>query len=219
MFSRSSVDSEASEATSPEARRADPEEDRADHARKRTLRRNRVLGSQGPSPEKARQHYEEGKREFEAGNFIKAASSAYLATTFDSSDVEYKEFNVLVQQKARNLRSMQFVNQAENSENFGNWREAQEFYQKAVDCEPEEGLAYFRLAQLLVHKADDSRGAMSNLRRAVLCEPDNHKYRNALAELYVVVDMPRNAEREYQRVLEKDPKNAKARQGLRRTRG
>jgi len=93
-----------------------------------------------------------------------------------------------------------------------------EHYQKAVECEPDEGLAYYRLAQLLLHKVDDPRAAMTNLRRAVGYEADNHRYRVALAQLYVIVGMPRNAVREYQRVLEEDPKNTAAKQGLRRAR-
>ncbi|MEE2751726.1 MAG: DnaJ domain-containing protein [Myxococcota bacterium] len=182
-------------------------------------RRKGGLDRGSRNPEKARKHFEEGKREYDSGNFIKAASSLYLAMTFDGDNEEYKALNEEVQQKARNMRSLQFVNQAESAESFGSWREALEHYQKAVECEPNEGLAYFRLAQLLIHKVDDPRAAMTNLRRAVTYEPDNHKYRLALAELYVLVGMPRNAIREYQRVLEADPKNGAAKQGLRKARG
>ena len=181
-------------------------------------RRGSNIGS-SRNPEKARKHFEEGKREYDSGNFIKAASSLYLAMTFDADNEEYKELNEVVQQKARDMRAMQFINQAESAESFGSWREALEHYQKAVECEPSEGLAYFRLAQLLIHKVDDQRAAMTNLRRAVTCDPENHKYRIALAELYILVGMPRNAVREYQRVLDVDPKNAVAKQGLRKARG
>ncbi len=182
-------------------------------------RRRGTTGRDSRNPEKAKKHFEEGKREFDAGNFIKAASSLYLAMTFDDGNEQYKELNQLVQQKAKNMRALQFVNQAESAESFGSWREALEHYQKAVECEPSEGLAYFRLAQLLIHKVDDPRAAMTNLRRAVKFEPENHKYRNALAELYILVGMPQNAIREYQRVLEADPKNSTAKQGLRKARG
>ncbi len=172
----------------------------------------------GQNRGKAQAHFEEGKREYEAGNYIKAASSLYLATQFDPGNAEYRAINEEAQQFARNMRALQFVNQAENAETYGNWREALDFYQKAVECNPTEGLAFYRLGQLLYGKADDTRGAVSQFRMAVAREPESTKYRLALAEIYIVVGMPRNAEREYQKVLELQPGNGAAKAGLRKAR-
>ncbi len=172
----------------------------------------------GQNRGKAQAHFEEGKREYEAGNYIKAASSLYLATQFDPGNAEYRAINEEAQQFARNMRALQFVNQAENAETYGNWREALDFYQKAVECNPTEGLAFYRLGQLLYEKADDTRGAVSQFRMAVAREPESTKYRLALAEIYIVVGMPRNAEREYQKVLELQPGNGAAKAGLRKAR-
>jgi curved DNA-binding protein CbpA len=172
----------------------------------------------GENRGKAQAHFEEGKREYESGNYIKAASSLYLATQFDQGNTEYRALNDEAQQFARNMRALQFVNQAESAETYGNWREALEYYQKAVECNPSEGLSYYRLAQLLYSKADDTRGAVTQFRMAVAREPDSTKYRLALAEIYMVVQMPRNAEREYQKVLELKPNNGAAKAGLRKAR-
>jgi tetratricopeptide (TPR) repeat protein len=172
----------------------------------------------GENRGKAKAHFEEGKREYEAGNYIKAASSLYLATQFDAKNAEYRALNEEAQQFARNMRALQFVNQAESAETYGNWREALEYYQKAVECNPSEGLSYYRLAQLLYSKVDDTRGAVTQFRLAVAREPDSSKYRLALAEIYMVVQMPKNAEREYQKVLELQPNNGAAKSGLRKAR-
>jgi tetratricopeptide (TPR) repeat protein len=116
------------------------------------------------------------------------------------------------------MRALQFVNQAENAETYGNWREALDCYEKAVECNPTEGLSFFRLGQLLHARADDTRGAVTQFRTAVAREPESTKYRLALAEIYMVVEMPRNAEREYIKVLELQPNNATAKAGLRKAR-
>ena len=187
-----------------------------DHPRSRgqSTLREAVGQNQG----KAQAHFEEGKREYESGHYIKAASSLYLATQFDPGNAEYRTLNDEAQQFARNMRALQFVNQAENAEGYGNWREALDFYQKAVECNPSEGLAYYRLAQLLYKKGDDTRGAVKQFRAAVVREPESTKFRLALAEIYMVVEMPRNAEREYQKILELQPDNGAAKAGLRKAR-
>jgi len=195
-------------------------EERAARGRERTRSRGKssLREAVGHNRGKAQAHFDEGKREYEAGNYIKAASSLYLATQFDPGNAEYKALNEEAQQFARNMRALQFVNQAENSEAYGNWRDALDYYQKAVECNPSEGLAYYRLAQLLYSKADDTRGAVTQFRTAVAREPESTKYRLALAEIYMVVQMPRNAEREFQKVLELQPENAAAKAGMRKAR-
>jgi curved DNA-binding protein CbpA len=195
-------------------------EARASEGRDRSRSRGQSTLRQagGQNRGKAQAHFDEGKREYEAGNYIKAASSLYLAAQFDPENAEYRALNEEAQQFARNMRALQFVNQAESAETYGKWREALEYYQKAVECNPTEGLAHFRLGQLLHGKADDTRGAVTQFRTAVAREPDNTKYRLSLAEIYMVVGMPRNAEREYQKVLELKPDNGAAKAGLRKAR-
>ena len=167
---------------------------------------------------KAHSYFEDGKSSFEEGRWIKAASSLHLAVEFDPSNKEYKALHEEAQKKAKQSRAAQFINQAESAEGFGGYREAIEHYKRAVECDPPDGLAFYRLGELLLHKADDARTALTHFRQAAAKEPENSRYGIALAELYLHLGMPKNAEREYVRVLEREPKNQKARAGLRQSR-
>jgi tetratricopeptide (TPR) repeat protein len=167
---------------------------------------------------KAQSYFEDGKSAFEQGQWIKAASSLHLAVEFDPSNQEYKDLSDEAQKKAKQSRAAQFIQQAESAEGFGGYREAIEHYKRAVACDPPDGLAFFRLGELLLKTADDARAALNHFRTAAAKEPENSRYGLALADLYMDLKMPKNAEREFSRVLEREPKNAIARAGHRRSR-
>lgn len=167
---------------------------------------------------KARRYYRAAQEDMEAERWIKAAGSLYLAIQYDSRNAEYKRLYEEVKVKADTLRAAQFIAVAENAESYRNIREAVLNYQKAVDCKPDDGKAYFRLGQLLQMYEDDARGALSNYREAVKKEPRNVRYRMALADLYAQLDMRANAHREYEAILKLEPKNAEAKAGARKTR-
>ena len=93
-----------------------------------------------------------------------------------------------------------------------------ENYKKATECDPEEGVAHYRFGLLLKDFSGDARGALQQFRQAVLKEPQNVRYRVALAELYIGEGMTRNAIREYQKVLEIEPKHKDAKSALRKLR-
>ena len=167
---------------------------------------------------KARRYYRAAQEDMEAERWIKAASSLYLAIQYDERNAEYKRLYEEVKVKADTLRAAQFIAIAENAESYRNIREAVLNYQKAVDCKPDDGKAYFRLGQLLQMYEDDTRGALTNYREAVKKEPRNVRYRMALADLYSQLDMRANAHREYESILKLDPKNSEAKAGARKTR-
>ncbi len=167
---------------------------------------------------KARRYYRAAQEDIESERWIKAAGSLYLAIQYDERNAEYKRLYDEVKVKANTLRAAQFIAIAENAEAYRNIREAVSNYQKAVECSPEDGKAYFRLGQLLQVYEDDTRGALANYREAVGREPKNLRYRMALADLYAQLDMRANAHREYEFILRADPKNSEAKTGARKTR-
>ncbi len=167
---------------------------------------------------RARRYYQAGMEDMEEGRWIKAAGSLYLATQFDPKNEEYRRRYEEARRKADEVRAAQFVVMAENAENYRNVREAIANYQKAVDCDPPSGKPFFRLAELLRHHEEDLRGALKHYRMAVLKEPNEVRYRMALADFYAELDMRNNAMREYQAVLRLQPDHAEARAGLKRVR-
>jgi tetratricopeptide (TPR) repeat protein len=134
---------------------------------------------------------------------------------YDPRNEEYSRHFHQAQLKAKQGRAATLVALGQQAEQFGNPHEALALYRRAVDCEPEEGLAYAKLALLIRVVEEDTRESLNLLRKAVLKEPRRPEYRLALAELYVELNMGQNAAREVQAALAVDPDNAKG-QALRK---
>jgi len=160
---------------------------------------------------RAADYYKAGLEDFNAGRFSKAESSLYLAMRYDSRNATYSDLFKQTQIKAKQARAGTFVNLGIQAEQFGSAKDALTNYRKAVECEPEEGVAYFRLAKLVRSQEEDTREALNLLRKAAMKEPKNAEFRLALAELYVELKMEQNALREAQAAAEADPKNDRAR--------
>ena len=108
---------------------------------------------------------------------------------------------------ASQQRAKHFIALAEQEESYRRVKEAMTHYTKATECDPPEGLAWYKIAQILRNHEDDNRGALNNLRKAVAKEPRNVSFRIALAEVYLAEKLAANAQREFMTVLEIDPKN------------
>lgn len=168
--------------------------------------------------DKAQACYEDGIKAIEEENWGPAASSLYLAHQYAPNNTEYKSLWEETQSKANHARSLKFISLAENAESFRNVREAMHNYQKATECDPDDGLAHYRFGKLLAEYSGDARAALLQFRHAVMKTPDDVKYRMALADLYVTQNMTKNAVREYQKALDLDPKNKDAKNALRKLR-
>tara|TARA_B100001250_G_C19311382_1_gene576424 strand:- start:6 stop:554 length:549 start_codon:yes stop_codon:yes gene_type:complete len=168
--------------------------------------------------EKAKACYQDGLAAIQEENWVKAASSLYMAHQYAPKNLEYKKLWEENQLKSNEMRSAQFISVAENAESFRNVREAMENYKKATECDPQSGLSHYRLGRLIKDFSGDARGALLQFRHAVMKEPGNLQYRLALADLYVEQNMTKNAIREYQKAVEIDPKNKAAKAGLRKLR-
>lgn len=160
---------------------------------------------------RARNYYDAGREDYDAGRFAKAESALYLATKFDPRNAGYQELLKLAAARAAEGRARTYVTMAEQEESYGRAKEAMALYQKAVDCEAAEGTAYYRLGNLLRTVDGDARGALALYRRAVQKEPRNVPYLLALGDLYLGLGMATNALREVNRALEIEPKNEAAR--------
>lgn len=160
--------------------------------------------------QKAREYYAAAQAEAKAGNWAQAESTMYLATRYDPRNLDYQDFYKEVSRKARQVRADQAVMLADQAASYARQKEAVEQLRKAVACDPETGVAFYKLGRALLDYEDDSRGALDMLRKAVVKEPRNTDYRLALSELYDKLGMRQNAQREVRVVLEQDAKHEKA---------
>ncbi len=165
---------------------------------------------------RARAYYDAGKVDFDAGRYTKAESALYLAAKFDPKNTLYTELYEKAVARSREGRAKAFIAQAETEESYQRIKEAIGFYLKAVECDPPEGTAYYRLALLLRNHEHDSRGAVTQLRKAITKEPRNIPYRLALCDLYESLNLHVNALREAQAALAASPKNEAAKAMVKR---
>lgn len=143
-------------------------------------------------------YYDAGKKDLEDGQPLKAESSLYLAVKLAPQNQVYRDLLNEAHEQSLQIRAQQFMNAAESAESFQNIQEAMYNYRKAVEYKSQNGLVYYRLAQLIRRFEKDTREALKHLRVAVQCTPDNADFRIALAEVYNELDLGLNARREYQ---------------------
>ncbi|MSP57039.1 MAG: tetratricopeptide repeat protein [Myxococcales bacterium] len=141
----------------------------------------------------ARRYYEAGKLDYDAGNWVKSEGNLYLATRYDPQNQEYQALHSQAATKGRHLRATALVSQAEQAEGFGQTKEAVAYYRKAIQLDPPDGRAYFRLAQILRTQEDDMRSAVELYRKAVTKDARNIEYHVVLAEVYEGLGLKENA--------------------------
>ncbi len=156
---------------------------------------------------RAKQYYEAGKADFDAGRYAKAEGALYLAVKFDPKNEDYATLLAQAQARSREGKAKGFISQAAQEESFQRVKEAIAAYRLATDCDPPEGLAYYRLGLLLRKHENDERGAVAWLRKAVQKEPKNVTYRMGLADCYEANGLAANALREAMAALAVDPKH------------
>lgn len=159
---------------------------------------------------KAREYCDAARAEAKSGNWAQAESTMYLATRYDPRNTEYQDFFKEVSRKARQVRADQAVMLADQAASYARHKEVVEQLRKAVACDPETGVAFYKLGRALLDYEDDSRGALDMYRKAVSKDARNADYRLALAELYEKLGMRQNAQREVRTVLDQDAKHEKA---------
>jgi curved DNA-binding protein CbpA len=160
---------------------------------------------------KAEAHFVAGKAEFDAGQYGKAESALYLAMTIDKGNAAYRDLYEQARARARDARSRQLAQQADNVLSFGKTKEAIQLLKQVVESDPPEGMPFYKLALLIRNNEPDDRAVLGYLRKAAQKEPKNVMFRMALGEMYASLNLKANAMREVQAVLELEPRNDAAR--------
>jgi len=155
----------------------------------------RLRGQLAAQVVQARTYYEAGKKDFDEGSWKKAESNLYLATRYDPQNEAYQELLKKTVIIGRQARAVQYVAAAETAETYGQAGEAEANYRKAVELDPPDGKAFFKLGKILRAKDDENRTAVEMYRKAVAKDPKNVEYALALAELYDVIGLKENARR------------------------
>jgi len=166
---------------------------------------------------RAKAYFEQGKKDYEDGNIIKAVSSLHLACQFDQKNKAYISLYKRVRVEAREIQAEGLIQAGASAEQFQNFREAIASYKAAVELDPKDGVPFFRLARLVKRIEQDPRRALGYLREAVTKDPRNVEYRLELGELYLELGLGLNAKREFQAALKLDRANPRAKAGLKNT--
>lgn len=169
---------------------------------------------------KARRHFRSAERSAQEGNWVAAASSAYMAMTFDPEEPRYRALWEECDPKGRNQIAQQYIQLADSAMSYHNVKAAVYNYQKACEAGPPDAKPYYELAILLRQSEEegDDREIMKLLRRAVELEPRRVRFRLALADFYREQGLLANARREYEEVLRLEPGNSEAKSGVRKVR-
>jgi curved DNA-binding protein CbpA len=169
---------------------------------------------------KALEYLAQAKEDIAAERYVKAEGTLYLALKIAPKNKEIMELHQKALVKARQIRALGFLTQAENAEQYGRQKEALQFFEKAVECDPADGKAFFQLARIrkALGEHDQPRELLQLYRKAALRSPDIFDYRMALAETYFAMDMTANAHREAQAAMELNPKSDVARALHKKTR-
>ncbi len=161
----------------------------------------KISSSVGEQKQKAKEHFEQGKKEYSQGNVMQAATAMHLACKLDPDNEHYKEHFRVVRKEARALKATEFIAAAENAEAFSNYGRAIEQYRKAVSYECDAAAPYARLAYLLSKLDPDPREILRLLQIASQKDPDNAEYHCLLGEAYFRQGMTLNAKREFQAAI------------------
>jgi curved DNA-binding protein CbpA len=169
---------------------------------------------------KARQASEKAIGEARDGRWIQAAADMYIATRFDPENAEYQRLWKEYDPKGRLQTAQQCLAMAETALQYHDLRRAITHLETAVAVNPPLGDPYYQLATLKAQLAEDDspREATALLRKAVEKSPDNVRFRLALASTYLQAGLKAKARHEYEEVLRREPENAEAKTGLRRSR-
>ena len=99
-------------------------------------------------------------------------------------------------------------------DSFQNYQKAISSYRKAVEYEIDDARAYARLAYLLEKLEPDSRESIRLMQIAVQKESKNVEYICILGEIYAREGLRLNARREFQKALQIEKNNARAKNGI-----
>lgn len=167
---------------------------------------------------KAMSYYQSAKADFDAGHYVKAEGSLYLALKIAPQNAEIQALYQKASEKAKQARAETLIHQAEQAEQYGRTKEALAYYQRACECDPADGKAWFLLAKVRksLGEEDSPKELLVLYKKAVMKSPKVLEYRLAAAEGYLTLGMTANALREATAAVEIDPKSEAAKGLLKR---
>ena len=157
-----------------------------------------------------------GAKDYEEGFPLKAIASLHIACKLDPVNEEYQKLYQEVKKIARSAKAIEYFTEAESAESFQNYQKAISSYRKAVEYEIDDARAYARLAYLLEKLDPDSRESIRLMQIAVQKESDNVDYLCILGEIYSREGLRLNARREFQKVLQIEKNNTRAKTGIKK---
>lgn len=149
---------------------------------------------------KARKYLIQGKADVEAERYEAALSSLQLAASFDPRSAEAKKLIEICRAAVADTRAEAHYQKGLHHEMLGSDEAAKRLFQMAVDCKPKKGYYYAKLATVLRDKTE-LRARLEALKMGHQYDPKNVDTLLKLADAYEQVKMPRNALREFEKVL------------------
>lgn len=165
---------------------------------------------------KGREYLKLGKEALDKGQLAQAVSHLQLAASFDGGNLEVKLLLEQANGRYAEVRADQYFQRGTQEEAIGNTEGARAQYKQAVDCKPKKAQYYHKLGRMQLEVADERRAGMENLKQAVALEPRSVDFLLSLAAAYEQVGMPRNALREYEKVLGLEKNHDTAMRALKR---
>lgn len=186
----------------------------------RTERRRRLLRRMPMAQRKAqaRRHIEDARKHRETNNLVNAANSARLAQALDPDNPEVVELVEELGPKADAIRAENEYKRGRYEESMGNEEGALEAYLAAIELNPEEPRALHRAAAMMLALERDLKSALGFARQAVQIEPETADFVKVAAQLYLALDMHKNALREYNRYLQLNPFDERAQEKVKELR-
>jgi curved DNA-binding protein CbpA len=150
---------------------------------------------------KAREYLRIGKEAFEKGQFAIAANNLQMAATFDPNSQEARQLFEKASSRVKEGQAEGHYQRGLQEFMVGNIDNARQYLKMAVDCKPKKGYYYFKLGMLYLDNDQDLRQGIEQLKLAAQYDPQNVEYLSALAKAYEDARMPRNAYREYEKIV------------------
>lgn len=186
----------------------------------RQERRRRLLKRMPMAQRKAqaRRHIEDAKKHRETNQLVSAANSARLAQALDPDEPEVAKLVEELGPKADAIRAENEYKRGRYEESMGNEEGALEAYLAAVELNPEEPRALHRAATMMLALGRDLKTALGFARQAVQIDDETAEFVKVAAELYLALDMQKNALREYNRYLQLNPFDERAQEKVKQLR-
>jgi len=183
-------------------RRQAQEEERLREERRRRLMR---LNPMARRRAQVGIHIEDARKYQKEGNEVQAGNSARLALALDPENKEAKEILQAVEPKAARVRAEREYRRGKAEEELGRLPEALRWYRLSLQSYYDDPRVLERAARLMLEEKTDLRDAAQMCRRLIQLEPENHQAHLVLAKIFYQQNMYRNALRELNLYLDKNP--------------